>query len=209
MGETRNRIIQTLQNNPRSTVTELADAVGINAISVRHHIASLMAEGLLVSDEVRHGVGRPKQVFSLSDEGQERYSTRYLRLTNLLLNQLKDTVPQPVLQSLMQKIADDMAAGIPVSVSELTLEGRLDALQSILEKEGFVIEWEKQGDTYVIREKSCPFYHVGQNHPEICTVDRTLIARLLRQPIEKVSCLLSGDNQCTYVIGPEVIQEDQ
>ncbi len=37
MKSTRDRILQTLVSQPRSTITDLALAVDINAISVRHH----------------------------------------------------------------------------------------------------------------------------------------------------------------------------
>ena len=94
MKSTRDRILQTLLEHPQSTVIDLANAVNINGISVRHHLSSLLADGLVVAEEVRHGVGRPKQVFSLTENGLERFPTRYLRLTNRLLDQLKRSLPK-------------------------------------------------------------------------------------------------------------------
>ena len=47
MKSTREKILTSLVSQPRSTINELADAVGINAISVRHHLTSLEAEGLV------------------------------------------------------------------------------------------------------------------------------------------------------------------
>ena len=62
------------------------------------------------------------------------------------------------------------------------------------------MEWEHQDDGYYIREVNCPYYHVGQDHPEVCAVDQTLISNLLNVPIEKVTCILDGDAYCTYVV---------
>jgi predicted ArsR family transcriptional regulator len=79
MKSTRDRILQT---SPCSAnITELAEAVGINPISVRHHLSSLQVEGLLSSEEERHGVGRPRLVYMLTEAGMEKFPTRYLRLT--------------------------------------------------------------------------------------------------------------------------------
>ena len=47
MKSTRDRILQTLLDKPHSTINELAEAVSINAISVRHHLTSLLLEGLV------------------------------------------------------------------------------------------------------------------------------------------------------------------
>jgi predicted ArsR family transcriptional regulator len=77
---------------------------------------------------------------------------------------------------------------------------RLDLVKSILQQEGFTIEWEQQGDEYQIREISCPYYYVGQDHPEVCAVDQILISTMLSSPASKTMCILNGDAHCTYVV---------
>jgi len=51
MKSTSERILLNLLNRPRSSINEMAGVVGINAISVRHHLTSLEAEDLVSSDE--------------------------------------------------------------------------------------------------------------------------------------------------------------
>jgi len=60
MTSTREKILNTLLTKQRCTNNELANIVGINPISVRHHIDKLEASGLVTSEEERHGVGRPR-----------------------------------------------------------------------------------------------------------------------------------------------------
>ena len=88
MKSTRDKILQTLLRQPRRTINELAEAVGINPISVRHHLTNLQMEGIIAADEERHGVGRPRLVYTLTDVGMEKFPTRYLSLTTLLLAQM-------------------------------------------------------------------------------------------------------------------------
>jgi len=197
---TRERVLHTLLRRQRSTINELADAVGINPISVRHHISKLEAEGLVNSEEERHGVGRPRRLYYLTDKGQEVFPSRYLRLTLRLLEQLKDTMPEPMVNRLFTQVAQDMASKYQDVTDGLTLEQRLDVVISVLSDEGFTVEWEKQGDQYLLREISCPYYHIGQDHPEVCSIDQTLISSVLDVPAEKVKCVLDGDSYCTYVI---------
>ncbi len=59
---TRQRVLKTLLLRHQCTVNELAEAVDINPISVRHHLNKLEAEGLVTSFEERHGVGRPRRL---------------------------------------------------------------------------------------------------------------------------------------------------
>src|SRR5512135_3912890 len=96
MNSTRDRILQTLLRHPRSTINGLAEAVGINPISVRHHLTNLQIEAFVTAEEERHGVGRPRLVYFLTENGLEKFPTRYLRLTTRILSQMKDKLPQPV-----------------------------------------------------------------------------------------------------------------
>jgi predicted ArsR family transcriptional regulator len=200
MRSTREHILQTLLNHPRSTIIEMAEAVGINAISVRHHLINLQADGLIAAEEERHGVGRPRLVYVLTEKGLERFPTNYLRLTTRLLDQLKETLPEPVVSSLFTAMATDLASKYKQDVEDLSMEERLDLVKQLLAQEGFTVEWERQGQNYHIHEITCPYYHVGQNHPEVCTVDQTLISTVLSIPVEKINCVLQGDRHCTYVI---------
>jgi DeoR family transcriptional regulator, suf operon transcriptional repressor len=206
MTSTRERVLNTLLTRPRSTINNLAESVGINPISVRHHIAKLEAEGLVTSDEELHGVGRPRRVYFLTEEGVERFPTRYMRLTVRLLEQLKETMPEQAVQQLFATMAEGMVEDYTGEgqTDGLSMVERLDLLQKTLTQEGFNVEWEKHGDSYHIREINCPYLHVSQNHPEVCSVDQTLISAFLNVPAEKVTCVLHGDAHCTYVV-PETL----
>jgi predicted ArsR family transcriptional regulator len=202
MKSTRERVLQTLLKNHRCTINTLAEAVDINPISVRHHISKLEAEGLVGSEEERHGVGRPRQIYYLTEAGLEHFPTRYMRLTIRLLGQLKEYMPPEMVNQLFSKMAADLVHEYANSarIQGLSTEQRLEMVKNLLKEEGFNIEWEKIGDQYHIREVSCPYFHVGQNHPEVCWIDQTLISTVLELPAEKVKCVLDGDNYCTYVV---------
>jgi DeoR family transcriptional regulator, suf operon transcriptional repressor len=207
MKSTRERILQTLLNHPRSTITDLAEAVGINAISVRHHLTSLEAESLVTAEEERHGVGRPRLVYFLTEKGLERFPTRYLRLTTRLLNEMKETLSPQVVDTLFTHMAADMANGYAGQTHDMPIEARLELIKTLLAEEGFTVDWSKEGDQYLINEITCPYYHVGQSHPEVCTVDQTLISQILEIPAEKIHCVLRGDAHCTYMIPATVTKE--
>ena len=202
MTTTRENVLRTLLTRQRCTINELAEAVGINPISVRHHVTKLEADGFVTSEEERHGVGRPRRLYFLTEEGMEQFPTRYLRLTVRLLEQLKETLPESMVDKLFAQVATDLVKDY---TSELQLDGtpieeRLNIVQDLLSGEGFTMEWELQEDGYHIREVNCPYYHVGQNHPEVCAVDQTLISSMLDVPVEKIKCILDGDSYCTYVV---------
>lgn len=200
MKSTRERILQTLLENPRTSINDLAQAVGINPISVRHHLSSLQMVGLVKSEEEHHGVGRPRLLYSLTDNGQEHFPTRYYRITNQILEELKKVVPEDTIQQIFANMATKIASNTKVQASTHPIHEKLNILQEFLSKEGFMVEWDEDEDNYYIHEITCPYFHIGQNHPEVCTMDQTIISTVLNIPAKKITCILNGDQQCSFVI---------
>ena len=197
---TRERVLHTLLTREECIINELAKAVDINPISVRHHITRLQADGLVDAYEERHGVGRPRRLYFLTEKGRELFPTRYLRLTLRLLEQLKETMPPNLVNQIFSHMAQDMAADYKHFATGKTMEQRLDLVKDLLNNEGFSVNWELQGELYKIHESNCPYFFVGKDHPEVCSVDQTLISTLLDVPAQKVTCKLLGDAHCTFIV---------
>lgn len=197
---TRDIILRTLRSQGDCTVKDLAEAADVSPVSVRHHLSNLQAEGLVSVEEVRHGVGRPHHSFSLTEKALELFPSRYYRLTNRLLLEMKENMPQERVDDLFENVADSMADQFASELQDLPLEERLSRLVELLQEEGFDTELEKKGDQLLIHELSCPYLHVGQEHPEVCVLDQSLIAKALTLPVERVTWLLEGDLHCTYAV---------
>jgi predicted ArsR family transcriptional regulator len=209
MGSTRNSVLKHLLNHQRSTINELAKAVKINPISVRHHVTRLEDEGMVGSAEERHGVGRPRRVYFLTEAGMEHFPGRTIKLTNRILDQLKNTLPAEQFSKVFAGMADEAAKDLPAQseLGKMNLDQRLKAMKTWLNKEGFGVQIHKTEKEVVIKETSCPYFYVGQTHGEVCSIDKALIARALSVDPQRTSCLLSGDSHCTYVIPMAAIKE--
>jgi predicted ArsR family transcriptional regulator len=198
--KTREIISKTLRTKGKCSIKDLAEAAAISPVSVRHHMSILQADGLVNVEESRQGVGRPVHLYSLSEKGAELFPSRYLRLTNRLLVELKDSLPEEVVLELFSSIASSMADNHAEKFEGLSFDERLDGLVILLAEEGFDAEIERLEDEVLIRELSCPYYKIGLSHPEICIIDQTFIANALSVPVERVACLLDGDDLCTFSI---------
>jgi DeoR family suf operon transcriptional repressor len=200
MKSTREKVLQTLASNPRATIIEIANSVGINAISVRHHLTSLQASNLVTAEEERHGVGRPRLVYFLTEKGMEKFPTRYFRLTNNLLGQIKETLPEEEVKDIFRKMAARISEEYQPVIKTLAIEEKLDLLKDVMAQEGYELSWEKTGESYAISEVSCPFYQIGKEHPEICLFDKSLVANMLAIPISKVKHIKKGESHCAFVV---------
>jgi predicted ArsR family transcriptional regulator len=70
----------------------------------------------------------------------------------------------------------------------------------LLGEEGFLARWERLGNELRLHQYNCPYNYVVHHHPEVCDLDRALIALTLEADVERSSCILSGDLCCTFII---------
>lgn len=208
MKSTREKILRTLLANPKSSINHLAETVGINGISIRHHLTALEAENLVVSSEERHGVGRPRLVYSLTDKGIELFPTSYLKLTKRILESLKEKMTSEEITQIFKEIGADIASAHEAELNGLPLEKRLELLKRILTKEGFIVDLISENDGYTLKSLSCPYLRIGMEHPEICALDVNLISAFLSSPVSVETCIFDNDNCCTYVIPMDVEMDE-
>ncbi len=201
MTSTRELVLKTLLNEQRCTINQLAAAVEINPISVRHHINKLEAEGLVTSEEERHGVGRPRRIYFLTNAGMEKFPSRYLHFSIRLLAMLKENLPPETIKKIFTEMATDMISQeFPEKdIQHMNIKERIELVKDLLAGEGFTIEVEEIDGVFHIRETSCPYVHVGKEHREICIVDEAMISTMLDTPVQKTHCILDGDAYCAYI----------
>ena len=105
---TRDTILHALKSSNQATVEALAEIANVSPVTVRHHLNSLQADGLIEVDSVRRKVGRPYYVYSLSESGHELFPHKYVRLTNRLLDELKATLPPEQVNQLFQGVVQSI-----------------------------------------------------------------------------------------------------
>ena len=205
MSSTREKILHAIKAHGHATIAQLAEELAITPVSVRHHLAALQAEALIRAAEVRRGVGRPHLEYSLTDAASERFPTRYVQFSERLLDELKSTLPAEALEAMLTRLAEGMAAEHVQRAAGKSLDEKLDALVSVLGEEGFRAKWNRVGETIQLTEYNCPYVRIGQRHPEICTIDQTVMRQMLSAEVEKTNCVLDGAERCVFVIKPQTI----
>ena len=200
MKSTREKIMRELLAFPGSTINDLAEAVGINGISIRHHLTALEAEGLITSSEERHGVGRPRFIYQLSESGVESFPTSFFKFTKRLLTSLKNKFSSDEINTILSDIGSRIAASYEDELDGKPFGERITMLPLILSKEGFMVKMEEHDGEYLLKSFSCPYHKIGLDHPEICLMDHQLITQLVSKPVHVVSCIFSGDDHCSYRI---------
>jgi predicted ArsR family transcriptional regulator len=206
MQPTRQKILELLKERGQATVGELAAAVGLTQMAVRHHLNVLHGENLVVASSVRHRKqpGRPRHLYTLTEAANELFPEDYYHLADYLLDEAKATLGAAGLDELLHRIADRMAAEAPPPKPKQLPEERLDQLVRFLGDKGFTARWGRDGDDYVVRVLSCPYRQVAHVHREVCQLDMQIIKEMLKVEPVQATCMASSDEQCTYFIGQPI-----
>ncbi len=202
---TRDKILHTIKEAHSTTVDDLANAAGISPVTVRHHLNALLADGSIMATPVKRAVGRPHYTYSLSEAGEELFPKNYFRLSTLLLEELRNRFSPEVVKEIFNGVANRIVDQNSSRFTGLNFEQRLDFLVELLEEEGFMSRWEKDGDQYQLIEFGCPWLSLGESHAEVCSFDKELIKNILKTNFHQSSCMINGDSCCQFTIAAPAV----
>lgn len=192
--------MRILKERGQCTVDELARDLKLAPISVRYHLNSLEGESLVKANPVRRQIGRPHYAYTLTNKAQDLFPEKYHVLIDWLLAGFKNMLGEEQVNELLRSIAQEVASKYEKKLEGKSLQKKLKVMVELLGEEGYVISWAKEGKDYVLQEQVCPYYHVSKKHPEVCQIDLKLLQALLKTDVKRKSCILKGDNACTYKV---------
>jgi len=221
----RKHILEILKEQSRgATVAELAGQLDMAAVSVRHHLDILQGDNLICVDrlERKGNVGRPQQIYTLTEEAISHFPNNFAMLAGKLVDQLKQMLPPEQIPCAFRAMAQEMAAECEGIDGDLPIEERLEQITEFLNERGYLARWEtvnietaditrsenlpqsaKQiasGD-FLIHKYNCPYAGVSNEHNELCLMDQALIDELTGCVCERVVSMVDGSSCCTYHVG--------
>ena len=208
MQATRQRILELLRDAHVLTVEELAEKLELTPVTVRHHLDILKTEGLVEVPEVRRrdAPGRPQYTFQLTPAALAFFPKNYQLFTNLMLSEIRDSMPQEQMERILSGVAVRMAAEANIPGPEAPAEERLQAAVDFLNSRGYVAEWERELDgTYVLRTHNCPYHEVSQQNTELCSMDLKLVTQLLGAETTRRERISTGGSCCSFVLSSAAV----
>jgi predicted ArsR family transcriptional regulator len=200
----RKRILEILKEIGGATVAELAEQLDMAPVSVRHHLDILQGDNLICVDrlERKGNVGRPQQVYALTEDANEYFPDNFAALATHLVRQMKQVLPEADVQAAFCSMAQTIAQELDVDLDELAPEDRLDHVTEFLNARGYLARWEyadgADGPAYLLHKHNCPYAGVSDEHTELCAMDKTLVDTLLGQSSERTQTMVGTERCCTY-----------
>src|SRR5262245_41699846 len=101
------RFLVLLKTRGPQTAADLGKAAGVTGEAARQQLARLAEDGLVVATAEPRGVGRPAQVWGLTEAGNARFPDAHAELTAQLIGTIRTQLGEEVLDRLIDARADE------------------------------------------------------------------------------------------------------
>lgn len=198
MMQTRQVLMQAMLYHKKDglTIDELVAQLDISRNAVGQHLATLERDGFVEAKGQRASGGRPSRTYSLSEKGYETFPRHYALIAQKFLETTRDTLGEEATETLLMKMADDLADELRPRLQILPASERLAAVVQIMNELGY--QATSTEDAEAISAVNCVYHKLAKETRAICRYDVKLLSLLLERPIDHTSCMADGDGRCLF-----------
>jgi DeoR family suf operon transcriptional repressor len=191
----RSNILNFLKRNEFS-VDELSVQLGISQTATRQHLSILERDGLVKRRALKEKIGRPKDLYSLTEKAETLFPKAYHELCNLVIGDMIEREGPENVKAMMGRLGTKYASQYKRRVKGT---GDVESVVGILNELGAFAE-AGRNDGQFLKVCNCPFYEISQEFKDIiCEFHLKFIGSLLNLPVKLMSCMAQGDEDCFFV----------
>ena len=203
LNSTPERMLIFLKMRGSQPASVLSKEFKITNEGARLHLKKLMEEGFVQSEKVSKGVGRPTELYSISEKGLKRFPDTHAELTVQLLSSIKTILGQGALSQLIEAREQETISHYEKALGDKdTIEEKLTRLAEIRSEEGYMAEWEQEEGGYVFMENHCPICAAATECQGFCRSELQTFQKALGNnvSVERVEHIVKGARRCCYKI---------
>jgi DeoR family suf operon transcriptional repressor len=206
MNDTKAEILALLKRTGGHSVNELAGTLSLAPITIRQHLTRLERDGLVLSEPVANGNGRPHYVFRLSAKAHaEAFPYRSDRLVELLIreigyldgSELQGLSERQRMFLLLERLAQRLANEYAAVIRGWPLQERVVFVTEVMQSDGGFAEWEETERGFEIRDFNCLFHRLLDGN--VCEWHRTFLTSALGEDLHVEPCA-TDEHCCRYTI---------
>src|SRR4051812_48355639 len=206
------RFLTLLKTRGPQTAAELGKATGVTGEAARQQLVRLAADGLVVATAQPRGVGRPAQVWGLTEAGNARFPDAHGELTAQLLRTIRSQLGEEVLDHLIDaRAAESRAAYAKELAGAADLGEKVARLAEARTREGYMAESQAEGGGYVLVENHCPICVAATACQGVCRAELDTFRDVLGPDVsvERTEHIVQGDRRCAYRIALHCVPPEQ
>ncbi|SMO47786.1 helix-turn-helix transcriptional regulator [Fodinibius sediminis] len=187
------------------SIDEATAHIDLAKTTLREHFLQLERDGYVKRDYVRSGPGRPSLQYQLTPKGNQLFPSFESSLIRELIDYLKTREQEEMIESFFSSFWEarlEKARGAMDQAPTGDLQGRLQALEEMLQEEGFMpeLDLDQENNILTVKECNCPFREVVKETRLPCKLETLFYQQLFNNRVDRKTYIAEGDHSCTYEI---------
>lgn len=199
------RLLFALKMHGPQSSAVLGRSLGISGEAARQQLLRLEVQGLVEARSEVRGVGRPVAMWHLTQAAADRFPDTHAQLTVDLLDIVRNQLGEDALETVIATRERETEAAY-----QQAMEGasspveRIARLAEIRSDEGYMAEWQAEGDGYLLVENHCPICAAASECQRFCRAELNVFRDVLGPDVdvERIEHILQGARRCAYRITP-------
>ncbi len=198
---TRNEILRIIKIRGRAGVREISSALRVTPMAVRRHVQKLQSAGMVRTERVQRGRGRPTDLCLLTDLGDGLFPKAYDRFCADLIHSIVQLDGEAQVERLFATRNNLLVRRFAERMTKKSPGARVREAVRILNEEGYMAEGcAVNTRTFLITEHNCAIAHIAQRYPQACQAELCFLAQVLGAEVQRQSHALKGDSECSYLV---------
>ena len=197
------KALEILKQQGPQSISDIAELMEVTVEGARFHLLKLEKDGFVTSRSKAEGRGRPKQIWSLTQKGHDRFPDAHAELTANLITMMRETLGEDAVEQVIGRHQNTVRSRYlkKIDLSD-SLEKRLKKLAEIRTREGYMAEYKKEEDYFLFIENHCPICSAAKVCQGFCEAEKSIFKSVLGEDVEveRVEHIVKGARRCCYRI---------
>ena len=179
-------------------VAAMSGEFEVTPTAVRQRLSRLLANGLVDREPVRHGRGRPKHRYQLTQKGLRLTGSNWPDLALALWREISAIEDFEVRRTVLVRVLKTLAANYGHEVQGQTTLERMRSLAELLGERRVPFSVEQPNGVPILTAHACPYPELSASDRTICAMERVLFSELVGKELRLTKCRHDGGPNCQF-----------
>lgn len=199
---TKEKILEFLKKEGSLTISDLTKRLEITDMAVRKHMNILEKDQLIQSSEMRQPMGRPLQIYSLTNKGEKLFPKNYEHISLEFLHDIQEMHGKESIDLLFSKREQRLTQEYTNRITGKQASNKIEELVKIQNEKGYMADSNQLDEnTFELIEYNCPIMAVANDFKIACSCETSMLKTVLDTPkVQRTCCRTEGDHHCKFLI---------
>ncbi|CDG19623.1 helix-turn-helix transcriptional regulator [Xenorhabdus doucetiae] len=196
------KLLMLLKTHGALQASDAGNLLGTTGEAARQQFVKLAKEGFVEAKSETRGVGRPIQLWHLTEKGHAKFPDTHAELTTQLISIIRSQLGETVMDLIISTREKEAFSHYKKAMEGATgLLEKVERLVSIRCREGYMAHYSvEENGAILFFENHCPICAAAKLCQGFCRTEIKLFREILQAHVERTEYILSGHRRCAYRI---------